>query len=372
MRTKMKVLAASCALAAVSMGANAQPLQRLTPNVTIYGIVDSGVERITNAGPGRNALTRVPTLSASLPSRIGFRGAEDLGGGLWAQFVLETGIAVDSGLINQGGRYFGRQSFVGLTGPWGTVSVGRQYDMFFLATADSAVFGPNAYGIGSLDPYISAARFDNAIAYQGNFGAFGVGANYSLGRDVVPAGAGTVCAGENANDFHACQAYSVMVKYTQPTWGIAAGHGVQRGAAGAAAGLTTSNREDARSTINGYYRTNSFKVGGGLIRRDNDGSLTQPRSDIWWIEGSYAVTPAIALEAFLGRLKFKGGATNDANIYAVRGVYSFSKRSAVYVTAGRLNNHGLSALSVSASSPGGTPVAGSGQTGVLVGVRTTF
>ncbi|MDB5898558.1 MAG: hypothetical protein JWP22_2278 [Ramlibacter sp.] len=371
MKTKMKVLAASCALAAVSM-AQAQPLQRLTNNVTLYGIVDSGVERITNAGPGRNALTRVPTLTSSLPSRIGFRGAEDLGGGLWAQFVLETGIAVDSGLINQGGRFFGRQSFVGLSSTWGTVSFGRQYDPFYLATLDSGVFGPNAYGLGSLDPYIPAARWDNSIAYAGQWGAFGVAANYSLGRDVVPAGTGTVCAGENANDFHACQAYGAMVKYTMPNWGAALGYGVQRGAPGAAAGLTASAREDSRLTLNGYFKADAFKVGGGIIRRDNDGSLTQPRSNLYWIEGAYAVTPAFSAELFFGRLDYKGGPTNDANLYAIRGVYSFSKRSAVYATAGRINNHGISALSVSASSPGGAPVAGSGQTGVLVGVRTTF
>jgi predicted porin len=372
MKTTMKVLAASCALAAISMGAQAQPLTRLTNNVTIYGIIDSGVERVTNVGATRGSLTRVPSLTSSLPSRIGFRGAEDLGGGLWAQFVLETGIAIDTGLINQGGRYFGRQSFVGLSGAWGTVSVGRQYDPFYLATLDTGVFGPNAYGLGSLDPYIPAARFDNSIAYNGQFGNFGVGANYSLGRDVVPAAAGTVCAGENANDFHACQGYGAMVKYTDPNWGVALGYGVQRGGAGAAAGLTNSNREDSRLTLNGYYTTNVFKIGGGVIRRENDGSLTQPRSNLYWIEGAYAVTPAISAELFFGRLDFNGAPTNDANLYAIRGVYSFSKRSAVYATAGRINNHGISALSVSASSPGGTPVAGSGQTGILVGVRTTF
>jgi predicted porin len=368
MNTKMKVLAASCALAAVSM-AQAQPLQRLTNNVTLYGIVDSGIEHVSNVGPARSGLTRVPNLTASLPSRIGFRGAEDLGGGLWAQFVLETGISVDSGLINQGGRFFGRQAFVGLSNnAWGTLSFGRQYDSFYLATLDSGVFGPNIYGLGSLEPYIPAARFDNTIAYGGQFGNIGVNANYSLGRDVVGG-----CAGENPTDTQACRAYSAMIKYTTQDWGVATGWGRQKGGVGAAAGLTSSNRTDDRWTVNGYYKTNVFKVGLGWIGRDNDGSATQPRSNLYWIEGSYALSPALSLEALAGRLSYRNSAAGDrSTLYALRAVYSFSKRSAVYATVGHINNHGGQALSVSAGSPGSNPIAGVGQTGFMTGIRTTF
>jgi predicted porin len=368
MNTKMKVLAASCALAAVSM-AQAQPLQRLTNNVTLYGIIDSGVEHVSNVGAARSGLTRVPSLTASLPSRIGFRGAEDLGGGMWAQFVLETGIAVDTGLINQGGRFFGRQAFVGLSNnSWGTVSFGRQYDSFYLATLDAGVFGPNIYGLGSLEPYIPAARFDNTLAYGGQFGNIGVNANYSLGRDVIGG-----CAGEIANDDQACRAYSAMIKYTTPGWGVATGYSRQKGGPGAAAGLVNRNLTDDRWTLNGYFKTDVFKVGLGWIGRDNEGSATQPRSNMYWIEGSYALSPAVSLEALAGRLSYRNSAAGDrSTLYALRAVYSFSKRSAVYATAGRLNNHGAQALSVSAGGPGSAPVAGVGQTGFMAGVRTTF
>ncbi|HEX2547685.1 MAG TPA: porin [Ramlibacter sp.] len=368
MKNNLKMIAAACAVVA-TCGVQAQPLTRLTNNVTLYGIVDSGVERVTNVGAARATLTRVPTLTNSLPSRIGFRGAEDLGGGLWAQFVLETGIGVDAGVINQGGRFFGRQSFVGLShNTWGHLTFGRQYDHFFLATLDAGVLGPNAYGLASLDPYIPAARFDNTIAYQNNFGNFGVGVNYSLGHDVLS------CVGENAVDDQACRAASGFVKYTTQQWGVAAGYGKRRGGTGGAAGLVRNDLSDERLTVNGYFRGSNWKVGLGTILRDNEPAIaTQQRSNLYWLEGSYAITPALALEGMVAQIRFKDSLTGDkARLLALRALYSFSKRSAAYITAGRLLNDGNSALSVSGASPGSNPVAGQGQTGLLIGIRTTF
>jgi predicted porin len=367
-KNNIKMVAAACALVA-ACGAQAQPLTRFTNNVTMYGIVDSGVERLTNVGPTRATLVRVPTLSASLPSRIGFRGAEDLGGGLWAQFVLETGIGIDSGVINQGGRFFGRQSFVGLShNTWGTLTFGRQYDGFYLATLDSGIFGPNAYGLGSLDNYIPAARFDNTIAYQNAFGDFAFGANYSLGRDVVGG-----CPGETNTDVQRCRAASGWAKYTTQGWGVATGYSKQRGAPGAAGGLVRSDLDDQRLTVNGYVRGSNWKVGGGWIGRDNEGVVaTQQKSNLFWVEGAYAIG-AVSLEAFAGQLKYSDSVSGDrSNLYALRAVYSFSKRSAAYITTGRINNHGNQNLSVSGASPGGATVPGGGQNGVLVGIRTTF
>ncbi|WP_347614526.1 porin, partial [Comamonas thiooxydans] len=81
-------------------------------SVQIYGIVDTAVETMNNVGATKSSLTRMPNLTGSVPSRLGFRGREDLGGGLSASFTLEMGIGPDSGALNQGGRGFGRQSFV--------------------------------------------------------------------------------------------------------------------------------------------------------------------------------------------------------------------------------------------------------------------
>ncbi|PKO55512.1 MAG: porin, partial [Betaproteobacteria bacterium HGW-Betaproteobacteria-21] len=96
-------------------------------NVTIYGIVDMGYKNL-----GNNVNSAVGNRSAIdsgqySGSRLGFRGTEDLGNGLKASFVLETGINVDNGGFNQGNTAFARQSFVALSGGFGTVALGRQY-----------------------------------------------------------------------------------------------------------------------------------------------------------------------------------------------------------------------------------------------------
>src|SRR5688572_1099677 len=79
-------------------------------SVTIYGVVDAGVERYDNDA------TDVIRLSSGIQSgsRLGFRGSEDLGGGLSAIFTLESGFNIDDGTMGQGGRLFGRQAFVGV------------------------------------------------------------------------------------------------------------------------------------------------------------------------------------------------------------------------------------------------------------------
>jgi len=95
-------------------------------NVTIYGIVDAGIVS-ERGGIGGNV--QKVTSGADSASRIGFKGTEDLGGGLSAIFVAETGFRVDTGALdNSSNQLFNRQSFVGLSSKTlGTLSLGRQY-----------------------------------------------------------------------------------------------------------------------------------------------------------------------------------------------------------------------------------------------------
>lgn len=159
----------------------AAPLLATAQSVTMYGVVDTGVEFVNNVGAAGNSVVRMNTLTGTVPSRWGLRGTEDLGNGLKSVFVLEGGFAPDSGNANQGGRLFGRQALVGLqSNQWGQISFGRQYTMLFWATLDPDILGPNAFGSGSLDSYLPNTRADNAIAYKGTFGGLTVGATYSL------------------------------------------------------------------------------------------------------------------------------------------------------------------------------------------------
>jgi predicted porin len=360
-------VSAAAALAVAGAPAAAQS------NVTLYGVVDVAVETLNNVGGAGDRLTRMPSLTGYLPSRFGLRGSEDLGGGLRAVFTLENGFAPDQGTSNQGGRLFGRQAWVGLAGAWGQLAVGRQYTALFWSLLDADIMGPGLYSSGSLDSYIPNARTDNALAYQGRFGGFTLGATYSFGRDTVNAGpspAGTNCAGENPNDSKACRQWSVLAKYDSPRFGLAAAIDEIRGGAGAFAGLTRSDLTDTRAVLNGYLKLGPHKLAAGIVRRDNEASATTPKSDLMWLAGS-AVFGAFTFDAQLFQLDFKDS-DNGALLPVVRGTYRFTRRTAVYATAAVIDNKGALAFSVSGGGPGGLPLAGGSQTGIGAGLLHAF
>lgn len=99
-----------------------------TTNVTLYGLVDMGYSW---RGDNYNAAVgnRQGVDSGQLAgTRLGFKGNEVISDRLRAQFLIEAGIAADTGGSNQGGLAWGRQSFVGLESVGvGTLTMGRQY-----------------------------------------------------------------------------------------------------------------------------------------------------------------------------------------------------------------------------------------------------
>ncbi|WP_444847639.1 porin [Duganella caerulea] len=125
MKKSLKMLALPAALWAA--GAAAQS------NVAVYGIVDVGLVRESGTPTGK--VTNVNSGLAS-GSRLGFKGVEDLGGGMKSNFVLENGFNADTGIAGQGGLLFGRQAFVGLSGRFGAVTLGRQYSPYYKALRD--------------------------------------------------------------------------------------------------------------------------------------------------------------------------------------------------------------------------------------------
>jgi len=118
-------------LVMLSAGAHAQS------SVTMYGLIDEGMNFTNNAGTGS-----VYKLQSGdvVGSRWGIKGNEDLGGGLSAIFKLENGFNASNGTLGQDGRIFGRQAYAGLaSNQYGTLTLGRQYDptidMFSAITA---------------------------------------------------------------------------------------------------------------------------------------------------------------------------------------------------------------------------------------------
>ncbi len=110
-------------LAGFSAAASAQ-----TSSVTVYGLLDAGIsyEQPATLAPATagNQLSLQSGISA--PSRVGFKGTEEINSSLKAIFQLEAGINIANGQNSETGTLFNRQSWLGLQGDFGMVSVGRQ------------------------------------------------------------------------------------------------------------------------------------------------------------------------------------------------------------------------------------------------------
>ncbi len=136
-------------------------------SITLYGKIEDGINYTSNArGHGTVQLES----GYDYGSRWGIKGTEDLGAGYKAIFQLENGFDVNTGGMNQGGREFGRQAFVGISSDrYGTVTLGRQYDpsvdMFSPLTANG-----NWTGYLFSHPYDNdntdySFRVNNAVKY---------------------------------------------------------------------------------------------------------------------------------------------------------------------------------------------------------------
>ncbi|MDB5992682.1 MAG: porin [Herbaspirillum sp.] len=164
-----KALLALAILSTVAGAASAET------SVTIYGIIDVGID-YDHGKAGNAAAGTTPTWAEASGqtsgNRLGFKGSEDLGNGLSAIFTLENGFNANDGTLGNGNRLFGRQSWVGLQGNFGSVKIGRQLSATYLALQTLDPFGTSSagdaqraygYGLGKIDPI---ARSDNTVIYQ--------------------------------------------------------------------------------------------------------------------------------------------------------------------------------------------------------------
>ena len=142
-------------------------------DVQLYGVLDQGFaykKADTTVGNDKTKDHSFEQVSGyNAPSRFGLVGSEDLGNGLKLGFKLENSFNGDDGTLGQGGRLFGRESSVTVSGDFGAVSVGRMggvassagtYDLVY-ATADAFDGGDNAV-LG----LTASSRYDNVVTYQ--------------------------------------------------------------------------------------------------------------------------------------------------------------------------------------------------------------
>jgi len=157
-----KSLLALAVLTAVTGVASAQS------SVTIYGKIDLGLTMDSGSASGKSIRLDSGVTGGS---RLGFKGVEDLGGGMKAAFQLETGFCADSAagapnFCTGSNNFMGRQAHGDLTGAFGALSAGRQYSLGFnnLSTIDPFGTGFAGQVNNIVDP--SGIRLNNSVTYS--------------------------------------------------------------------------------------------------------------------------------------------------------------------------------------------------------------
>ncbi|MCY0388016.1 porin [Robbsia sp. Bb-Pol-6] len=177
-------------------------------SVTLYGIIDAGLTYVSNEGGHRLFEAQD---GANFGNRIGFKGTEDLGGGMKALFVLENGFSLNTGVMRQGGLEFGRQAFVGLSNPYGTLTLGRQYDFIYDYITPFNLNGYASVYSGHMGDFdrIAGDQLNNTVKFQSaTYGGFSFGVMYGFGNV--------------SGDFHEDSSWSAGIGYKMNGFSAAA------------------------------------------------------------------------------------------------------------------------------------------------------
>jgi predicted porin len=329
-------------------------------SVTLFGIVDATLAFGKGSISNKTQLTN----SGYNSSRLGFRGTEDLGGGMSASFWLEAGMNNDNGsgaptnLNNQAsgtsaatagtqGLTFNRRSTVSLGGGWGELRLGRDYTPQFWNLTVFDPFGTN--GVGTTQTLNSSlggpvtVRASNGIGYflPGNLGGFyGQLQHYR---------------GENANNV------------ANDGTGTALRLGYANGPVNAALAYSTTKYAtgDIKSTnLGGQWDFGVAKLMGHISRDRVSGSATGKGGLIG------ALVPVGPGEIRLAYSTYKNdlAGTPKTNKWALGYVHNLSKRTAVYATYARLKNSGGAAQALNGSGN----AANQNSTGYDFGIRHSF
>lgn len=336
---------------AAAAGAHAQS------NVTLYGVVDTGIEYMSHANArGQDNVYRVSSGNTA-GSRWGLRGKEDLGSGMSAIFALESGFATDTGTSVQGGRLFGRQAWVGLNSAWGRITLGRQvntlYDLF-------PAFEPTrytTYGLLAQDAQFTN-RVDNAVKIWRDIGPVAVTALYSTGYDSTIANGSEV-----PGNLRVGQEMSVGARYNGNALSMAAAYDQRRGTTVASAGSL-----ERRYTTAVSYDFASAGVVVGYRYLQSDLTAPQYRANLYWLGGYYKFHPRLVLRggAYWNDRRQSG---NDTLSYVLALQYGLSRRTMAYANATYVNNRGTA---TTGAAVGTRVAAGANQTGVVIGIKHIF
>ncbi|MGB9991391.1 porin [Massilia sp. SM-13] len=358
-----KTLISLAVLGAMSSAAFAQS------NVTIYGILDAGL--VAERGGKAGNITKV-TSGVANASRIGFRGVEDLGGGLSAIFTLETGFRADDGALdNTSSTLFNRQAFVGLRSKEaGTLTIGRQYTPWYNAFVQ--VGDPFAAGLsGSAKNLFPAGginvRNSNAVVYQ---------------TPVYNGLSGEVFYGfgEQSGDSAAGRQLGAAVSYANGPLNVRLAYNNRNN--DTATGLAPIVERDIGH--NSLLAVNyDFKVAKAFFMYGSNKGLNSVAYPNATAYTTTAVAPSTdSRNALIGATVPVGAAgsfiasystvddkefNRDAHQWALGYTHSLSKRTTTYLSYGKINNKNGASYTV-----GNNAEVGSGDSAFNVGIRHSF
>lgn len=301
--------------------------------------------------------------TTNIPTRIGFRGTEDLGGGMSAGFWLEAPLALDTG---GSGMAFTRRATVSLMGPFGELRVGRD-------------FSPIWWNISLFDPF--AARGVGTSQAVNNFGYNTVYNSNAIGY-VLPSTLGgwygqlQYAPGEQPSDVPNAKKgdfYGGRIGYMTGPLNVAASYGKWRQVLGASdVAPVVIGRDVEVSNVVATWDFGVVKPVAFYGEEKASGPAGKAKVASWLLGASIPVGVG-EIKATVARYDV-ADSPDDFDKLSLGYAHSLSKRTVVYVTAARLSNKGNGVRSLSAdglTSPGNAKPGGS-STGLDVGIRHSF
>ena len=322
-------------------------------NVTLYGIIDAGL--VFERGGAQGSVSKLGT-GVQSGSRIGVRGTEDLGGGLKALFVAESGFCADGtsggNFCTGGDRFMGRQAYVGLNGGFGTLKLGRQYSPFFnnLDTIDP--FGTGLAGQSNNLVSDGGTRVNNAVSYElPGMSGFGGQVLYGLGENPEDAVGGdsrgrTIALGLNYGNGPVYVGFAYQTREN------------------ASQVVPADNDKLQDVSLGGTYDFGPAKLHAYAAKTDNDSNTTDKND--FFLGLSAPVGPGSVIASY-GRTNHKTAADADAHQDGLGCQYDLSQRTNAYFAVAKISNDNGAAYTVGNSSDGGT-----GDRAVNIGVRHRF
>lgn len=320
--------------------------------VTLYGIGDVyfGSNRV-DKGDGNGKLSQTVLNSGAINgSRWGLKGSEDLGNGLKANFNFESGFSMDSGLQGQG-ALFGRQAWVGLSGGFGAVQLGRMSTAIFnVAGPSNAMFDSGALSplgnIGRVNDNGNSTLVNGALVATGNSLRYNNAISYTTPSMSGFAGTLQYAMGENKTaTTSADSAMGLGLSYTGGALGVQLGYQVEScEAIGAATGTGARNclgTDDRKFTLLGAeYDFGAVVLKGSYGRAANIAGRDGANSNEYQIGVDVPVSTAIVLSASYAKAEDNGtqsafvnaAGTGDVSRegFGIGAKYIMSKRTYIY------------------------------------------